>query len=172
MPEAFVSMSRPLLTGLLTLGWLAWPAPAAAHHFTIDLKIQAGKSGTTVHAEMAAIGVKPKERAVLRVKSGNRITVQWTLTNMDAKAVFKDVLVHFFAVKEEKLNQVAPAKLIKGVVAESALTMDFAPKDATKAELAFTIDAPGFYHLRLETIGAAVGVDGHEHYAALDLVVE
>ncbi|HYT94396.1 MAG TPA: hypothetical protein VEL76_37120 [Gemmataceae bacterium] len=165
-------MPRIGWVGLLTLCWLSWPAPAAAHHFTIDLKVQAGKNSATVHAETAAIGVKPKERSVLRVKAGSRVAVQWTLTNTDAKAAFKNVLVHFFAVKQEKLNQVAPAKLLKGVVAESALTIDFAPKDGTKGELTFTIDIPGFYHLRLETIGAAVGVDGHEHYAALDLIVE
>jgi hypothetical protein len=165
-------MPRVLRVGLLTLCWLSCSAPATAHHFTIDLKVQSGESSTTVHAETAAIGLKPKERAVLRVKAGSRITVHWTMTNVDAKALFKNVLVHFFAVKEAKLNQVAPAKLIKGVVAESALTMDFGPKDGTRGELAFTIDTPGFYHLRLETIGAAVGIEGHEHYAALDLIVE
>jgi hypothetical protein len=58
------------------------------------------------------------------------------------------------------------------VAAESALTMDFNPKDATRGELSFTLERPGFYLLRLETIGAAVGADGQEYFAALDLEVE
>jgi hypothetical protein len=144
---------------------------AAAHHFTIDLKVESGKASKTVHAETLAIGVKPKERAVLRVKAGDKVAVHWTLTNVDAKAVFKNVTVHFAAVKEDRAGQYVPLKPGKGVIAESALTMDFSPKDSSRGGLAFTLDAPGFYLLRLRTIDAAVGVDGHEHFAALDLEV-
>jgi hypothetical protein len=162
-------MPRALLAGLMML---PWPAVAAAHHFTIDLKVQADRTGKTVHADTAAVGVKPKERPVLRLKAGSRLVVQWTMTNVDPKAVFKDVVVHFFAVKVDRLGQVIPPKLTKGVAAESALKMDFNPKDATRGELSFTIDTPGIYLLRLETIGAAVGLEGHEHFAALDLVIE
>ena len=57
-------------------------------------------------------------------------------------------------------------------MAETALTMDFQPKDQTKGELTFTLDQPGLYLLHLETIGAAVGAEGHEHFAALDLSVQ
>jgi len=39
--------------------------------------------------------------------------------------------------------------------------------------LTFTIDTPGVYLVRLETIGAAGrDPDAHEHFAALDVVVE
>jgi hypothetical protein len=164
-------MPRVLLCGLLLSGLLR-PGVAAAHHFTIDLKVQAGKASKTASAETAAPGAKPKPRAVLRVRAKTPITARWTMTNADAKTTYKDVLVHFFTVKIDKLGQATVPKLVKGVAAESALTMDFKPKDATRGELTFTIDTPGVYLLRLETIGAAVGADGHEHFAALDLLVE
>jgi hypothetical protein len=166
-------MPRALLCGLLVLGWLSRPPAASAHHFTIDLKVHAAKARQTASAEAAAPGVKSKPRAVLRVRARTPITARWTLTSADPKTTYKDVLVHFFAVKIDKLGQAIVPKLTKGVAAESALTMDFGPKDATKGELTFTIDTPGVYLLRLETIGAAgMGPDAHEHFAALDVVVK
>jgi hypothetical protein len=166
-------MPRALLCGLLVLGWVLRPPAASAHHITIDLKVQADKATKTAAAEIAAPGVKPKSRGVLRVRAGTPITARWTLTNADAKTTYKDVLVHFFTVKIDKVGQATVPKLTRGVAAESALTMDFRPKDATKGGLTFTIDTPGVYLLRLETIGAAgAGPDAHEHFAALDVVVE
>ncbi len=98
--------------------------------------------------------------------------VKWVLTNRHPKNSFKDVIVHFFVVKEDEVGQRVVPKLGKNVQAESALTMDFHPGDKTRGELSFTIDQPGAYLLRLETVGAAVEPDAHEHYAAIDLVVE
>ncbi len=164
-------MLRTLLAGLLVLGWLSRPAPAAAHHFTIDLKVQADKATRTATADTAGAGVKSRERAVLRVKARTKIAVRWTLTNA-GKTTVKDVIVHFFAVAQDKVGQVTVPKLTRGVAAESALSMDFQPKDSTRGELSFTLDTPGAYLLRLETIGAAAGGEDHEHFAALDIVVE
>jgi hypothetical protein len=144
---------------------------ARADHFSIDLKVQAGKESKTAQAETASLGSKAKKREVLHAKVGDRITVQWTMTN-NAKMAVKNVLVHFFAVKQGEIGQKTTPKLDKGVVAESALVMDFNPKDKTKGELSFVIDRAGPYLLRLETIGAAIGDSGHEHFAALDLLVK
>jgi hypothetical protein len=163
-------MCPRFVLGLVLFGWL--PAVAArADHFAIDLEARAGKESKTAHAETAALGTSAKPRPVLQVKAGERVNVKWTLRCTDAKETYKDVLVHFFAVKEEKAGQQAVPKLDRDVAAESALTMDFKPKDASDGELSFTVDRPGSYLLRLETIGAAVGLEGHEHFAALDLVV-
>jgi hypothetical protein len=72
----------------------------------------------------------------------------------------------------DKVGQTTVPKLNRGVAAESALTMDFRPKESTHGELTFRIDTPGVYLVRVETIGAAVGLEGHEHFATLDVVVE
>src|SRR6266852_5067898 len=103
--------------------------PLRADHFAIDLKVQAGKESKTAQTETAALGLKAKKRAVLNAKVGDRITVKWTMTNSDAKTAVKNVLVHFFAVKLEEIGQKTTPKLDKGVLAESALVMDFNPKD-------------------------------------------
>lgn len=55
------------------------------------------------------------------------------------------------------------------MIAETALTMDFGPEDKNESELTFTVAKPGSYLFRLETIGAAAGLDGHEDFAAIDV---
>ena len=77
-----------------------------------------------------------------------------------------------YGVNHRLVGQAALPDLNKDVAAESALTMDFKPKDKTEGELTFTIEAAGNYLLRLETVKTAVGDDGHEHFAALDIVVK
>lgn len=159
--------ARWLCVGLALL--LASGARAA--DFAIELQVQVGKQSLTAREEKADVGATPKKRAVLRIKVGDKIRVRWTMTNRD-KAASKNVLVHFFAVKETELGQKVMPKLDKGVQAESALVMDFNPKDKAAGELNFAVPQPGPYLLRLETIGAAVGERGQEFFAALELLVE
>lgn len=156
---------------MVVVGWLLGSPAAWANHFTIDVKVQAGKEGKTAHAETAGFGVKPKARGIIELKKGQRVTVKWVLQSAAARGKVEDVLVHFFVVQEEKAGQRAVPKLTQDVTVETALTMDFKPKDKAESELSFQIDKPGVYLLRLETIGAAKGEDAHEHFAALDLVV-
>jgi hypothetical protein len=158
-----------LFFSLAALGGLLTSAAYAAEPFAIDLTARSGKASETAHAESAAARAKPQERHILRIKAGERITVQWKLSSTDPKATTKDVTVHFFVVREEKAGQQTVPKLDKNVVVESALTMDFGPKDKNESELSFTIDKPGCYLLRLETIGALAGPAGHEDFAALDV---
>jgi hypothetical protein len=160
-------MSRFLL-GLAVLAALTATA-AAAEPFAIDLEVRSGKASQTAHAESAAPDATAHERAVLDVKAGDKITVKWKMTTTEGVTKIENVTVHFFAVKEETAGQKAVPKLTQGVVAECACTLDFGPKDKNEAELTFTIEAPGSYLLRLETIGAsAVAVD-HENFAAIDV---
>jgi hypothetical protein len=164
-----VETLRPSLAGLVVLLGLA--GVARADHFAIDLKVQAGKSEPVLaHAETLGLGTKPKTRSVLEARAGDTVTVEWTLQSRAAKDTFKDVLIHFFAVKEDMAGQRTVPKLDKGVLVETASTMDFKPKDKTQGKLDFQITQPGAYLLRLETIGAA-GNEGHEHFAAIDVVV-
>jgi hypothetical protein len=159
-------------TALVVLVFAGWPGgPTRANEFTIDLTADAAKKSETAHAEAAVIGLKPKPRAVLEVKAGDRVKVRWTLTNADAKATVKDVLVHCVVVKEEQAGQAAVPALDKGVAAETALTMDFNPGARAQGELNVVLEKPGAYLLRLETIGAAAGPADREFFAALDLVV-
>src|SRR5436309_3191821 len=86
-----------------------------------------------------------------------------------ARGSCRNVIVHVVTVKQERLGQLNVPKLDKGVVAESALTIDFNPKESARGRLRFALETPGIYLVRLETIGVA-GAEGQEYFAALDLV--
>jgi len=164
-------MARAGTCAAAVIGWLLIVPPACASHFTMDFTVQAGKAIKTAHAETAGLGIRSKARGILELTRGERVTAKWVLRSAAAKETAEDVVVHFFVVKEEKAGQRAVPKLTKDVAVETALTMDFKPKDKAEGELSFQIDKPGSYLLRLETIGAAKGKDAHEHFAAIDLVV-
>jgi hypothetical protein len=156
--------------------WLAAFRPVRADHFTIDLEVKGPKAGRTVHAEAAAtepldLGAKPKLRAVLEVQAGDTIAIKWTLTSTAPKETVKDVLVHFYAVKIDKAGDRPPPKLDKGVLLETALTMDFKPKDKSEGELNLLVDKAGVYLLRLETSYKPVDPEAHQPFATLDLIV-
>jgi hypothetical protein len=165
-------MKQHVFFSPLVLAWLSVNHAARADHFSIDLEAKAGDVSKSAKMDTAALGVKPRARGVLEARAGKPITVKWTVASTAKKGEVKDALIHFFVVKEEKAGQVAVPKLDKEVVVENALTMDFKPKDKTEGELTFQIDAPGNYLLRLETKETTSGIDGHEHFAALDVVVK
>jgi hypothetical protein len=162
-------MPRAVLLGLLLSG--AWCGAASAHHFAIDLEARASAGKRSAQTDTLAPGVKPKPRPVLPVKAGEQIQVQWTLTSREPKASFKNVIVHFFVVKQDEVGQQRVPELTRGVVVESALTMDFHPGEKTRGAITVTLDQPGAYLLRLETMESATASGGHEHFAALDLLV-
>ena len=153
------------------LFWLAASRPSRADHFTIDLEVKAPKANRTVHEQTLGLGVKTKPRSVLEVQAGDKITIRWTLTST-GKEVVKDVQVQFYAVKIPKPGDPPPPprEFDKDAILQTALTMDFKPKDKTEGELSLEVDKPGTYLLRLETKGAAVGSNDHEHFATLDVV--
>jgi hypothetical protein len=159
-----VSPPLALCLGLLGSG------PLQAKPFAIDLQAQAGKETQTAHAEVESPGVKPKPRLTLNATAGMPVRVKWVLSNTDKEATFKDVLVHFFVVKEEKPGQTEVPKLNRDVLAESALTMDFKPGDKAEGEITLSVAKPGCYLIRLQTREPA-DRKGQEHFAALDLVV-
>jgi hypothetical protein len=163
-------MARVLCLSSILFGTVC--SAARADHFAIDLDVQAAGKKAAAHAQAQGSGQKAKSRPVLHLQAGQRVAVKWLLTNTHTKATFKDVIVHFFVVREEHVGQQTVPKLGKTVQAESALTMDFRPGDKTRGEVSFVIDVPGAYLLRLETVGAAVEPETHEHYSAIDLVVE
>ncbi len=157
------------LIGLAAFLGLFVSAAAAAEPFAIDLVVHSGKASKTAHAESAAPDAKTAPRGVLEIKAGDRVTVHWKISAADPKANLEDVTVHFYAIKEEKPGQPPAPKLDKGVVAETALTLDFVSEAKNESELTFTIARPGSYLFRLETLGAAAGLEGHEDFAAIDV---
>jgi len=162
-------MRRPAPFLFVVLLGLVAPSLGRADDFTIDLKVQAGKKPETAEAKYSSPDAKSSPRAVLMAAVDAPIGVKWHVRNTD-KATVKDVLVHFFVVKIDRADQQEVPKLTKGVVVESALTIDFKAQDKTEGEISFTAPNPGRYLLRLELKNAGAK-DGREPFAALELLV-
>ena len=164
-------MLKELSLAFLVSGALLGSGPAHGHPFTVRLEAEAGKISKKAETQTTALGAKPKTRDVLTLARGERVRIKWNLKNSDAKATFKDVIVHCFVVKEAKTGQREVPKLNKDVALETVNVMDFKPGESTEGELDFVLDRPGSYLLRLETVGAASADNLHEYFAALDLEV-
>ena len=160
------NLCRPCLYALAATMALS-AGPLRAEDFAIELKVRSGRDAQAVELKYPIFA---KERPVFSAAADAPITVKWTLRRAEKASPVKDVLVHFFVVKVEKLNQHEAPKLTQNVVAESALTMDFKALDKAEGQLSFTIPRAGVYLLRLELKGAPEK-DGREPSVSLDLQV-
>ena len=108
-------------------------------------------------------------RPVLKVKPNEPVRIQYMLTNVYPHKTLENVVVHFFVVREEKAGQKEIPDLKGEVVLESAFDMDFKPGGKAGQRTTLKIDEPGAYLIRVETRNTQ---SDHEHFAAIDLVVE
>jgi hypothetical protein len=157
---------------LVLLAAIASTPAAFADHLKFEAEVRCENVKRTCSTGVFGPNTKLGSRATLEVPIGKAITVTWKVAHIDRRDPLKDVVIHFFVVKEEKAGQAAIPKLDRDVIAESALTMDFKPGDKQTAELVIQMDVRGTYLLRIESIGAAVGIGKHEDFAVLDLIVK
>lgn len=149
-------------------------ATARADDFEIAVSLKVGeKKVESKDTQTVALSGRMPKRPVLRAAAGDRLQVKWRATNTHSSAALTDVLVHFFVVEEEKPGQekVPPLDADANVRHEGVLSTDFKPGDKASGAFTLKIDKPGAYLVRVETIGTAA-VHGHEHYTAIDIVVE
>jgi hypothetical protein len=79
------------------------------------------------------------------------------------------VVLHFFIAREEKAGQKTLPDLSGDVILESAFDMTFKPGTKAGQRNTVRIDSPGVYLIRVESRETQ---SDHEHFAAVDLVVE
>ena len=78
-------------------------------------------------------------------------------------------MVHFYVVRQKKVGQKELPDVTGDVVMESAFDMDFKPGSKAGQRTTLKIDTPGVYLIRVETRNTQ---SDHEHFSAIDLVVE
>jgi len=139
-----------------------------------EIRLSVTSEGREIHTsrtdESPPRGRKPS-RPVAEIEHDKAVVLTWHAESKDKSETYEDVLMHFFVVEEKRIGQAEVPKLAAGVVYEGALTMDFRPRDATDWRATFKVTDPGTYLVRVETIGMAAK-HGHEHFAAMDLVVK
>jgi hypothetical protein len=151
---------------------LATFAPRAqAEHAKINLDVVAPGGQQTAFVDQTPPAWGKNPRPIQKAKVGEPIKINWTLTNVYPHKTLANVVVHFFIVKVKKAGQKEGPDLTGAgdVVQESAFEMDFKPGAKAGQRNTVRIDEPGVYLVRVET--RQTGSD-HEHFAAIDLVIE
>jgi len=168
-------MRHSWITGLVGIILLA--SAARAEHAAITLRViridpqtRAEKdeiNTTLVHQEPP--GENADQRLEFKAKAGEPLVLQFILTNTYPHGEKKDVRIHYFVIREAKAKQKAVPDLREGVVTQGRFTLNYKPKCRVGARQSFTIKEPGSYLLRVQTENTD---SDHEHFAAIDILVE
>lgn len=143
----------------------------SAEHAKINLEVTAKGMQETAFVDQTPPDWGKNPRPVARVKAGEPVKVQYLLTNIYPHKTLENVVVHFYVARQAKPGQKELPNLgdEKGIVVESAFEMDFKPGAKAGARTTIRVDAPGAYLVRVETRQTQ---SDHEHFAAIDLIVE
>ena len=160
-------MIRPSFLAALALASFATLARGEHAKITLDVSSGSGKQTAFVDQTPPASGKNP--RPVVKAETGEPIKIQFVLTNVYPTKTLENVVVHFFVTAEEKVGQKDLPEIGEDVVLEAAFEMDFKPGAKAGQRNTIRIDKPGVYLIRVETRQTK---SDHEHFAAVDLVVE
>lgn len=165
-------MMRTIALMIAPVVLLTAASPAGrADEFTLKLKVDAPDHPVSTKETVESTAEKPPARPVVELMHDKPVSVSWHAENTSDSEEYKDVLVHFFVVKEEKTGQREIPPLTEDVTYEGALTADFKPHDDADWKWMLKIHEPGNYLLRVETLGMETD-HGHNHFAAMDLIVK
>jgi hypothetical protein len=149
---------------------VAAPEIARAEHFDIKL-LAAGPDGVTQEAfadqSPPEGGLNP--RPVLKARAGDRITVQFIMTDVYPHGTAGNAGVHYFVVRERDLGQKPVPAITQDVVMEGTFTLDLKPQARIGARQQLVIRQPGNYLLRVESQRTQ---RDHEHFSAIDLQIQ
>jgi hypothetical protein len=140
-----------------------------AEHFEIELTVKAAHDQTTAHSDTdpPSQGVNP--RPLCHAKRGEELTLQFMFTSNFPHGTKKSVGVRYYVAPEKEAGNKSPPQKDKPAVTEGSFTMDFKPDGRVGLRQRIRIDQPGTYVVRVESVQSD---SDHEHFAALDLVVE
>ncbi|GIW86545.1 MAG: hypothetical protein KatS3mg108_0869 [Isosphaeraceae bacterium] len=156
-----------------TLGIVAALAVVAARpleHAKIVLEVRSPMEQATAYVDQTPPPSGKNPRPVVHARVNEPIRVEYLFTNVYPNRVIRDVVVHFYVARIEAEGQKSLPELNDAVVVlETALDMDFRPGGHAGGRTTFRVDAPGVYLVRVESRQTQ---SDHEHFAAVDLVVE
>lgn len=145
---------------------------ARAEHAGIDLTVIGpdGQAAAQADEEPPVGGQNPRPKLVTH--AGDPLVLQFFLTNKYPHATVKNVSVRYFVLRTGDLSLKTVPNLkrhAEDVVTQGKVTMNFKPDCRVGTRLQFQIDQPGIYLVRVETQNTQ---SDHEHFSAIDLVVE
>jgi hypothetical protein len=147
-------------------------ALARAEHFGMLLTVSSGGQSVQAFADETPPEGGLNKRPVLTVMAGSELQVHWRMECEYPHGVLKDVGVHFFVVREQKVGQKpVPDPSGSAGVVDNSFTMDFKPHTVATGMIRFRITDPGTYLVRIQSENT-YQIAGHEHFSAVDLVVQ
>ncbi|CEK14183.1 hypothetical protein CWRG_00744 [Chthonomonas calidirosea] len=145
---------------------------ARAEHFGILLAVSSGGQSVQAFTDETPPEGGLNKRPVLTVMAGSEIQVHWRMECEYPHGVLKNVGVHFFVVHEQKAGQKpVPDPSGSAGVVDNSFTMDFKPHTVATGMIRFRITDPGTYLIRIQSENT-YQIAGHEHFSAVDLVVQ
>jgi hypothetical protein len=160
--------SRLIILASLMIPGLPGPA-ARAEHAKVNLDVTTSQGQVTAHVDQTPPASGKNPRPVIKARVKEPIRIQWDFTNVYPHKTLDNVVLHFFIAREDKVGQKALPDLNGDVVLESAFDMSFKPGTRAGQRSTVRIDAPGVYLIRVESRQTQ---SDHEHFAAVDLVVD
>jgi hypothetical protein len=154
---------------LATLSLAVFATLTRAEHAKINLDVASPHDKQTAFVDQTPPDSGKNPRPILKAKVGEPIRIQWVMTNVYPHKTLENVVVHFFIAREEKVGQKDLPDLQGDVVLETAFDMDFKPGAKAGQRNTVRIDSPGVYLVRVESRQTQ---SDHEHFAAIDLVIE
>lgn len=142
---------------------------ARAEHAKITLDVESAGEKKTAYVDQTPPPTGKNPRPVLKVRAGRPIRAQWMFTNVYPNKTLQNVVMHFYVVKQSAVGQKELPPIGDDVTLETAFDMDFKPGAKAGGRHTFKIEEPGVYLIRVESV--QTGSD-HEHFAAIDVVVE
>ena len=154
---------------ILGISIIGASSSAFAEHAKINLDVIAPNGQQTAFVDQTPPASGKNPRPVLKAKVGDPIKVNWMLTNVYPHKTLENVVVHFFVVKVNKVGSKDAPDLNGEMVTETAFEMDFKPGAKAGQKNVLKITEPGVYLVRVETRQTK---SDHEHFSAIDLVIE
>jgi hypothetical protein len=161
---------RTLMAACLFLAGLMH-GRARAEHAKIELEVSSSRGQVTAHVDQTPPATGKNPRPVLRVRVNERVRVRWMFTNVYPHKTLENVVLHFYVVREDRAGQKTLPDMSNDEAAEvqTALEMTFRPGTKAGQKSTIRLDTPGAYLIRIESRETQ---SDHEHFAAVDLIVE
>ena len=139
----------------------------AVEHAKITLEVTAPSGSEVAHVDQTPPEAGKNPRPVVHARTGESIRVNYLYENTYPHKTIPNVVVHFYVARVVggELDLSDPSSLVM----ETAFDMDFRPGGHAGGRARFAIQEAGRYRVRVE--GLRTDSD-HEHFAAIDLVIE
>lgn len=154
----------------LVVGLAAGTPETRVEHAKIDLDVIAPSGRATAHMDQTPPQSGKNPRPVVKAKAGDPIKIHYMFTNTYPNKTINDVVVHFYIVRIDAAgDKEIPTLEGDRLVLETAHDLDMRPGGHTGGRATLKVDQPGVYLVRIESRNTQ---SDHEHFAAIDLVVE